>query len=393
MCSPWPKYYFEHTIVEHMNKRLTTEEFIEKARKIHGDKYDYSKVEYKSATEKVIIICPIHGEFLQAPTNHIRKKNGCPKCQADKCRSTKEQFIEKAKSVHGDKYDYSKVNYINSHTNIAITCPIHGDFEQTPKSHLLGCGCKKCSGKEQHTTEEFIQLSNKVHNNKYDYSKSNYISGRTRVLIGCPIHGMFQQLAYSHLQGEGCQKCARELTRMKQLKTTDTFIKEAIAVHGDTYDYSLVNYTGKDVPVEIVCRQHGIFKQRPHSHLNGAGCPKCLLKSQRKIFDRLQAKFPEEEILFEVGNQLLPWLKRQRLDIYFPKYNIAVEYDGKQHFEKVPRFEKGKEGLKLTQLRDRHKNKICAVNKCHLFRIKYNYSEEDFIELVTNINNIIYDCQ
>lgn len=106
---------------------------------------------------------------------------------------TTEEFIEKAKAVHGDKYDYNKVNYINNHTQIIITCKIHGDFEQIPSNHLNGANCPWCSGKAKHNLESFIKFSSEVHNNKYDYSKVNYIERRIKVLIGCPIHGDFLQ--------------------------------------------------------------------------------------------------------------------------------------------------------------------------------------------------------
>ena len=138
---------------------MNREEFIEKARKVHGDKYDYSKVVYKNAITKVCIICPEHGEFWQEAYSHTK---GC-KCQA--CAGSKklttEEFIEKARKVHGDKYDYSKVEYKNNRTPICIICPEHGEFWQLPINHLKGCGCKHCKGKritekKLLTTEEFI---------------------------------------------------------------------------------------------------------------------------------------------------------------------------------------------------------------------------------------------
>ena len=122
--------------------KLTTEEFIKKAKEVHGDKYDYSKVEYVNMRTKIKIICPIHGEFEQAAGGHLY--HGCKKCYDEKQSSSAEEFIKKAKEVHGDKYDYSKVEYINMRTKIKIICPIHGEFEQQPRAHLSEQGCPKC---------------------------------------------------------------------------------------------------------------------------------------------------------------------------------------------------------------------------------------------------------
>ena len=137
-------------------KKLTTQEFIEKAIKIHGDKYDYSKVNYINYSTKVCIICPEHGEFLQTPDRHLHKC-GCPKCffkkESDNKSSNIEEFIEKAKKIHNDNYDYSKVNYINNHTKVCIICPNHGEFWQTPNKHLNGHGCPKC---------KFSKLENEI---------------------------------------------------------------------------------------------------------------------------------------------------------------------------------------------------------------------------------------
>lgn len=123
-------------------KKLTIEEFTRRAREIHGDCYDYSKVEYKGNKVKVCIICPIHGEFWQKPNDHLMG-HGCPECSGKNQKDT-ERFIQDARKVHGDRYDYSKVDYKNSKTKICIICPIHGEFWQSPNVHLKGSGCRKC---------------------------------------------------------------------------------------------------------------------------------------------------------------------------------------------------------------------------------------------------------
>lgn len=184
-------------------KKSTTEMFINKANKIHNNKYDYSLVNYKNNQTKIEIVCLIHGSFNQTPNTHLRGSN-CPKCYGR--NKTNNEIIEEFKQVHVDKYDYSKINYIKSTNKIDIICPIHGIFKQTPKSHLRGSGCNKCAGRNK-TTEEFINECKLIHKNKYNYELVEYKSPRNKILIICPNHGMFEQKAMSHLHGNGCDKC------------------------------------------------------------------------------------------------------------------------------------------------------------------------------------------
>lgn len=185
--------------------RGTNEQFITKAREVHGDKYDYSKCLYENSQSKLIIVCSKHGEFKQAPADHLFGR-GCAKC-AGKNKTTNE-FIEQAKGIHGDNYDYSKVIYIKNSKKIVITCQEHGDFEQVPASHLNGNGCPHCSGNIQLTTEIFIEKAKKIHSDRYDYSKVEYKSMHNKVTITCLEHGEFNQTPDSHVnQSSGCPSC------------------------------------------------------------------------------------------------------------------------------------------------------------------------------------------
>ena len=186
-------------------KKLTTEEFIKRAKEIHGDKYNYNKTEYKNARTKVCIICHEHGEFWQEPRHHL-DGNGCPMCKGVK-KLTTEEFIKRAKEIHGDKYDYSKVNYKNAKEKVCIICPEHGEFWQEASSHLSGNGCPKCKGGIVSNTDEFIKKANIIHSSFYDYSKVEYKNAKEKVCIICPKHGEFWQEASSHLSGKGCPKC------------------------------------------------------------------------------------------------------------------------------------------------------------------------------------------
>jgi hypothetical protein len=184
-------------------------------------------------------------------------------------RKTTEQFIEGAKVIHGDRYDYSLVEYVGTHVKVKIVCNEHGEFEQAPKGHLRGEGCPSCVGRNK-TSEQFIKEVREVHGNLYDYSLVEYKSSSQKVTIICKDHGEFSQLPGDHRYGYGCPGCF-----IKRAKTNEDFIKEAREVHGDRYDYSLIKYKSAHHKIEIMCSDHGVFNQRPTDHLRANGCPDC----------------------------------------------------------------------------------------------------------------------
>jgi hypothetical protein len=176
---------------------------------IHSHKYDYSKAEYLNSKTKMCIICPEHGEFWQNHNKHGSTKQGCPVCAGKQVGNAKE-FTEKAKEVHGDKYDYSKVEYIKRHKKVTIVCPIHGAFEQIPTNHLRGKGCDKCAHdmlglKKRVTKKDFLSKANQIHEGRYSYGRYTKISDKVEII--CATHGIFWQVASSHLLGCGCPSC------------------------------------------------------------------------------------------------------------------------------------------------------------------------------------------
>lgn len=183
-----------------------SKKFIYNSKKVHGNKYDYSKINYINIRTNVTITCPVHGDFEQLPDNHLNRKRGCPSCGGSK-RKTTQEFIDDAKKVHGNSYEYTLVNYNGNREKIQIVCHEHGVFNQTPKDHLAGCGCPKCGGSATLTQLEFVIRSMRIHQNKYDYSCAKYVTDRTKVTIKCPEHGNFTQIARSHMRGAGCPKC------------------------------------------------------------------------------------------------------------------------------------------------------------------------------------------
>jgi len=182
------------------------ENFIQSSKIVHNDKYDYSLVDYKDKYTKVKIICPTHGEFEQEPVYHIRG-NSCKKCSDDVKRLDTDIFIEKAQKIHGNKYDYSLVDYKGAYDKVKIICSIHDEFEQKACDHIYGYGCPKCGGTMKSTTEDFILKAKKVHRNKYDYSLVDYNLCTDKIKIICKKHGEFEQLAHIHLSGCGCPIC------------------------------------------------------------------------------------------------------------------------------------------------------------------------------------------
>ena len=250
-----------------MKRQYNTKSFINKAIEKHGNKYDYSKVNYINSNTKVCIICPKHGEFWQKPTKHLHG-DGCAKCGFEKLHFLKKKdvntFIKDAKNKWGEKYDYSKVNYINNATKVCIICPEHGEFWQTPANHLSGYeGCRKCSGDFIYNTEDFINISTKTHNGFYDYSKSQFIRCDKTVTITCPIHGDFKQNAYNHaILGHSCPKCNTKSTLEKGVRTILSNMKINFSeqkrfewLSKQSLDFYLEDYS---IGIECQGRQHFI---------------------------------------------------------------------------------------------------------------------------------------
>ncbi len=259
----------------------TNEQFIEQVSPIHKNKYDYSLVDYKCSKTKIKIICKTHGEFEQTPGSHLRGQ-GCPKCASTGMKKTTKGFIKEAKLIHGDKYDYSMVDYKNRVVKIKIICKIHGKFEQSPAGHLSGFGCFKCYGNKPMTTEEFINKAKLIHGDKYKYTFSVYKNSYTKIKIICSVHGLFEQSPRTHLGGGGCSKCANKV------KSNEGFKNDAQKIHGNKYDYSLIDYKDWRTKVKIICREHGVFEQNAYSHCCGHGCPKCSNNQKPNLVELLK---------------------------------------------------------------------------------------------------------
>jgi len=253
--------------------RFNLVKFLEKSKEVHGDKYNYDKVVYKRNEVKVIIGCSDHGEFKQTPRIHFQG-HGCPKCGSERAGRknalTRAEFITKARETHGDKYNYSKVDYKNCYTPVILICKKHGEFLQTPTGHL----------------------------------KSN------------------------------CPKCAELILAQKQIArryTTGKFISLAKAVHGDLFEYDLTKYIVSYQKVAIKCKKHGVFYQMARDHLQGHGCTYCF-ESRGEL--RIRKFLRENNFDFEMEKSFSSCRNKQPLkfDFYLPRHNLCIEFDGLQHY-------------------------------------------------------------
>jgi len=362
--------------------KLSLNEFIKLSNEKHDNKYDYSLIkEYNGHHGLIKIICPIHGEFEQKAGQHI-KGSGCPKCVFVKLhniyKSNKDEFIYKSRKVHGERYDYSFVKYKNAHTNVIIVCKKHGEFKQTPGSHLRGSGCLHCYHEQigercRLTFDEFVKRSEKLHGKKYDYSKVDYRGIYKKIIIICSKHGEFIQKPTTHLKGCGCPECGKIKFIKSKTKTREKFIEEANKIHNNSYVYDKVVYKGARIKVIITCKKHGDFKQQPNNHLQGNGCPKC---SNSLGEQRVERWLKEQNIIYEMQKTFDGCRNKLQLkfDFYLPDYNMCIEYDGEQHHKGYFAIicpEKRKQNLKRIQLCDGIKTEFCKNNNINLLRVPY----------------------
>jgi very-short-patch-repair endonuclease len=321
-----------NNIVEGL-KPQSKEDFISKAKKIHGDKYNYDDVNYVNSATPVQINCPKHGPFMQSPNNHMSGK-GCKECGTESNRkrfsSNKNEFVKKSKEIHGDKYDYSQVDYVNSQTPVKIIC----------------------HKKDKNGVE----------------------------------HGVFKQIPNSHVIGYGCKKCGIEKIQNERSDSVEEFIEKAKKVHGEgKYDYNEVNYTNAQNPVIIICHkkdkdgnEHGPFLQSPNNHISGKrGCPKCktttgeniirgLLDNNKINFiEQYQDKFCTSFKNTSHNRKCIPL----KFDFYLTDMKVLIEFDGKYHFEKHPSATN--DSLMSNVLNDREKNNYTKLKGIKLIRIGY----------------------
>ena len=316
-----------------MPKKLTTEEFIKRSKKIYGDKYKYTKTVYTTAKESVVITCPIHGDFSVIPDNHTGKKRvGCRECKnnelKEKLSFSFKKFIKLAKEKFGEKFEYYEEEYISYQSPTKIKCPKHGFFKQTPIKHI---------------------------DSKF-----------------------------------GCKYCGSEnVWKVRQKIDTKTFIERARKKHGNYYDYSLVDCNGTDSVVTIKCPIHGFFNQNAKDHYDGKGCRYCnTSKGEKRI---------REYLINKKGysiNNIIQWTQKKyndlkdkyllSYDFYLEQDNLLIEYNGIQHYKYKKRFYKTPHDFHIQLHHDWLKRKYAKKHGIKLLVI--SYKEFDNIETILENN-------
>jgi len=294
-------------------RKLTTTEFINKAKLKHGDRYDYSKVIYTGSSDKIKIVCSKHGEFLQEPTNHLNS-NGCQICGKD-----------------------SQINIRSSNT------------------------------------ADFVKIAKIKHNCLYDYSLVDYINNRIKVNIICKKHGGFFQTPHEHLDGDGCPKCRVDNFIKRNKKSSEYFHNKCKIVHNNKYDYSDTVFGKTSDKIKVVCREHGEFNPTLNHHLRGSGCPSCKISKGEleieKWLNKNDIKHESQKRFVDCRNPktnyTLPF------DFFIPIKNVIVEYDGEQHFNNKCKCLWKEHDLKELQYRDGIKTKYCIKHNIKLIRIPY----------------------
>lgn len=238
----------------------------------------------------------------------------------------------------------------------------------------------------------FLQNSKIIHNGKYDYCKVNYKNRNTKVIIVCPIHGDFKQSPYAHQQGQGCPICGMGTRHNNLRKPLSKFIKEIKKIHNNKYTYINILYINNHTKITITCPEHGNFKQTPKAHLKGQGCPICANEKRSLFYESRGERLIQEQLI----KYNIVFIKQKtfedckykmllRYDFYLPNFNTLIEYDGEQHYTFIPKFHGTKDGLKLTQRRDKIKNDYAVKNNIVFIRIRWD--EEEKIE--DTIKNIV----
>lgn len=388
-------------------KRLTTEEFIKRAKENGYTNFDYSKVNYINNSTKVCIICPIHGELYLNPTIFFKpNKIICKYCSKKEDNShgfcyTNEEYLKliKEKYKNSENLLFDKINYITSHQNIIVTCKYHGDLLVKPY-HLLNStyNCPICNreNKENKTAKKYYNkfiLKAKEKWPNIDYSITTLPKKENRYKkykIICPTHGEQEIIDNTFLKC-GCPKCEIGINKGKTVNrnyTNEEFINELKNVYGDKYDYSEVNYINWSTKVKLKCEKHGWFYREPVRLIHDIrGCPYC----QKSLLEDKIANLLDENNIEYIREYNTKFLGHKRIDFYLPKYNCGIECQGKQHFYQNSIFN-GLQNQKIEDILqyDENKYKLCIENGLNVYYItNVNFKGKYFTTLYKDFNEML----
>ena len=375
--------------------------FIEKSRNKFGDEYNYPNIreEFESYQSIITIIHkPCGNCFKMKIKTHINSENGrCVCFHKRKIVCSKEQFINSFNNINNkldNKYICDFDSYDSQNTPITFHCNECGnDFKRKPTVFIyMNHTCPHCNNKQrnrQYTTEEFIEKAKSIHGDKYDYSKVEYEQTDKKVCVIChnvdefgEEHGEFYVTPHSHIGSmqSGCPKCSQKFGSQER------FIKLANKRFNNFYDYSNVEYKNALTHVKIICPYHGEFLMTPNDHLNGRGCPHC---QESSLEHDIRTLLIDNNIEFKAQKRF-DWLKPLSLDFYLPKYNIAIECQGEQHFKPIEFFG-GEDGFIKRINYDKQKLSLCEEHNIKLLYYSNKQYDDNLIvdqkELLKNILN------
>ena len=377
-----------------MPKKTNETDFITNASTIHENFYNYSKIHFKGLTKEITIICPQHGDFIQLARSHL-KGYGCEKCGIEQTKSkkiekSKKIFFEEAPIIHKHFYDYSNSDYKGTRIKVSIQCPKHGPFLQRPAKHLTGQGCNKCGEERtadgQKTPLDIIikQFKEKHGEEHYNYDYVDYINIDTPVKIHCNIHKkIFLQTSWNHLSGSGCKECGIEKRSIQKINLASSKFWE-VANKDEHFDFSQFIYKKCIIKSTLICKKcNGHFETCPNNYLAGNGCPFCINKTELKLYEILIGQY-----LITRQNKY-EWCTNIKTKCYLPfdfcieEYNIIIELDGIQHFQKVKHFKNTPEE---QNRRDLYKQKCANDNNYSVIRI---YQEDVYYDTFDWLTKII----
>lgn len=363
-----------------MARTISKEEALLRFHQKHGNKYDYSKMEYINTSVPICIICPVHGEFWQKPIDHYKGK-GCPKCgyknMWDKRgRRNTEEWISLFNEKHKGIYNYSGIVKINNaHDTITISCSKGHTFSTLAYLHLSGRGCPYCANSIRHTKHQFIVRSKSKFGEKFDYC-SEYVNNHTPVVLRCPTHGTFSITPQHHLKSPyGCPKCAIDGKSKKKVIPVERVSQRLCALFGDNITIDKGTYINITTECTFYCKHHGAFKSTPDHLLHGGKCPACYSSvGESAVATYLRANNYSFEQQYKVRLSKLFGRSRIRIDfmVYVGDKRYAIEVNGDQHYRYVPYFHQSEDGFREQKERDKEVAQWCKSNGITLIEISYS---------------------
>lgn len=360
------------------------EKFMRAAKKLHGDKYDFTDIDYVNSITPIKLRCKLHNiSFTVLPTLFVkRKRSGCPVCRWMAVSNTQEEFLRRARAVHGDTYLYDKVKYVAYKKRVIITCRKHGDFLQRPSNHVEGQGCMKCVneakrkrfGKVKVYSGEIADLWLNKLQAKYPWLKfSEFSNPGVPCKVTCDKHGEMYVTAYSMLRSDGvaCKYCARNMSEKKE-----KYLAKARELHGDQYDYSKFDFS--ENPATFICKKHGEFKQSRRGHIETKiPCREC---------ERERRRMSKEEFLKRARDKFGDYYDysktnfvdtRTNVKIICPKHGIFIKKAG-DHIRK-PRYPGDKiGGCQLCIAAAKFEVIAIAILNKNKIKYKHQFMFDDF---------------